>query len=629
MILKNNLILMAALLNSVHSLEFNYAFVIDFMNEMKLSCGVAFYCEKSFDIKKWNEFNEFKFMSYYDMSVKSVNESIVDEIMRINYRNLGVILDANCDQVSTLFEISSSRNYFNSSYNWLMLSADYNETTELLSHQNINFDAEITLAILDDKNITLLDIYNPSFKYNAGLVISHKGTYNVSGGLTIELKGVKLNRRSNLHGITLNAGVVAIGLHHDQTLEEYLMSYDNPTIDAQHRHQYRLHKILAEIHNYSMFLHRAPTWGFVRNGTYDGVLRMFLAKQIDFSITPFRHTIDRSYFIDHTLTTFVTAPEILFRHPKNSLRNPFLLPLSPLVWYLILIIMFTVSIFVTLTMKCDNVKNVTFVRAFMTSIGVMCQQGLMEDFLKSSTRTFLIIFIAFSAIIYQFYSSFIVSSLLISPPKTINNLRQLIASNLEVGIEEIVYNREFFDSTTDPIAHELFEKRVMRGSKTGNFYSVDCGIEKMRKGGFAFHVDTAYAYSVISQTFKEEEICDIHQVMLFPVRPLSAVFEKKSPFREIFTVGFLRFKETGILQYHDSKWQKKKPKCVMSVTKIHAIEIEESSWIFMVLSGAILMSFVVAAAENIHFRMIKRRKLGKISLMIYLMRKLKMKASQN
>ncbi|CAG9801816.1 unnamed protein product [Chironomus riparius] len=437
------------------------------------------------------------------------------------------------------------------------------------------------------------------------------------------MKGVKLNRRSDLRGITFNAGVVVTGIHQNQTLEEYLESYDNPTIDAQHRHQYRLHKILAEKHNYSMFLHRTPTWGFVRNGTYDGVLRMFLAKQIDFSISPFRHTIDRSYFIDHTLTTFITAPEILFRHPKNSLRNPFLLPLSPLVWYLILIIMFTVSIFVTLTMKSDKVKNVTFIRAFMTSIGVMCQQGLMENFLKSSTRTFLIIFITFSAIIYQFYSSFIVSSLLISPPMTINNLRQLIDSSLEIGMEEVVYNREFFESTTDPLAHELYETRLMRGSKNGNFYSVNCGIEKMRLGGFAFQVDTAYAYSVISQTFSDEEICDIHQVLLFPNRLLSAAFAKKSPLREIFTVGFLRFKETGILQYHDNKWQKKKPKCNKSVTKIKAISIEESSWIFIVLACAIFISFALVAVENVHFLVSKKIKLKKFSLISFILNKLR------
>jgi len=381
-----------------------------------------------------------------------------------------------------------------------------------------------------------------------------------------------------------------------------------------------------------MFLRRSSTWGFARNGTYDGVLKMFLAKQIDFSITPFRHTLDRSYFIDHTLTTFMTAPEILFRHPKNSLRNPFLLPLSSLVWFLILIIMFTVSIFVTLTMRSDKVKNVTFVRAFMTSIGVMCQQGLMENFFKSSTRTFLIIFITFSAVIYQFYSSFIVSSLLISPPKTINNLRQLIDSNLEIGIEDILYNRDFFESSTDKIVRELYVTRVMRGSRNGSYYYVKCGIEKMRKGGFAFLVDTAYAYTVIAQTFDEEEICEIHRMAPFPYRPLSAVFQKKSPFREIFTVGFLRFKETGILQYYDRKWQKKKPKCVMSVTTIHAVEIEETFWIFMVLTGAIFMSFAVVIAENLHFRMSKRMKMKNSSRVVLVNRKLrtmKSKVSQN
>lgn len=45
---------------------------------------------------------------------------------------------------------------------------------------------------------------------------------------------------------------------------------------------------------------------------------------------------------------------------------------------------------------------------------------------------------------FQFYSASIVGSLLMEKPKTIKTLRGLINSPLKLGIEDIVYNKDFF-----------------------------------------------------------------------------------------------------------------------------------------------------------------------------------------
>lgn len=45
---------------------------------------------------------------------------------------------------------------------------------------------------------------------------------------------------------------------------------------------------------------------------------------------------------------------------------------------------------------------------------------------------------------FQFYSASIVGSLLMEKPKTIKTVRNLIDSSLKVGIEDIIYNKDFF-----------------------------------------------------------------------------------------------------------------------------------------------------------------------------------------
>jgi hypothetical protein len=254
-------------------------------------------------------------------------------------------------------------------------------------------------------------------------------------------------------------------------------------------------------------------------------------------------------------------------------------------------------------------------------MGIMCQQGFIEEFYKISTRFALFVFILFSTTIYQFYSSFIVGSLLTDPPKTINNLRQLIDSNMRVGIEDVIYNRDFLETTTDKLAIELYQKRIINKSPKGNYLSVDDGINQLQKGNFAFQVDTSYAYRLIKEKFTDDEICELHEVLLFPKRPLCMTTAKHSPFREMFRIQFLRFIENGIISYHNSKWQEKKQKCVKSITKIKAVDIESVSWIFMLLVTMIVISFIVVAFENFHHICVmkaakekKKQKRGKVIL---------------
>lgn len=61
-----------------------------------------------------------------------------------------------------------------------------------------------------------------------------------------------------------------------------------------------------------------------------------------------------------------------------------------------------------------------------------------------SRRLVIFVMLLFGFAIFQFYSASIVGSLLMEKPKTIKTLRNLIDSPLSLGIEDIVYNKDFF-----------------------------------------------------------------------------------------------------------------------------------------------------------------------------------------
>lgn len=352
---------------------------------------------------------------------------------------------------------------------------------------------------------------------------------------------------------------------------------------------------------------RAPLWGILRNETYDGVLGMFQKEQIDLSITPFRFTCDRIDLFDFTVVTWVTTPTIVFRHPRSTNRNIFLQPFAAGIWFAILGVFLFLSSLLLISVRLQPKENKTFSlpRALVIFVGVFSQQGIIDDLKKSSTRIFLYTAMIFSLLTYQFYSSFIVSSVLTDPPKTINNLRQLIDSKLKVGIEDITYNADFFQTTTDQLALELYQKKV---KSPKNFFEIHKGLELMQRGGFAFHVDTSYAYMLIGEKFSDEQLGDLHEMLLFPIRPLAPSVAKKSPYREVITIGLQRLIESGIVNFHTRRMSSERPKLLKSNFRMKPLEIEQTVEIIWLLGGAMAASLVILMIEICHHKFYCRKK---------------------
>lgn len=234
-------------------LDFDGEIVKSFLNINKLRSGICFYC-RQWPVN-WFETikHDFLHLSYFDVSNKKSFDR--HKIFASNQSRIGITFDTTCNKTGDLFEKFSTERYFNASYLWLMLAVDFNASIQLLRSQDINLDAEITLAIAKNENsFDLFDVYNPNSRTNGKLVVNPIGQWTQESGYNVEVTKTKFERRSNLNGVTFRAVIIA---HlSNTTLIPYLEKEDK-LVDVPHRFNYNLFNVLQEKYNFRLVYGRS------------------------------------------------------------------------------------------------------------------------------------------------------------------------------------------------------------------------------------------------------------------------------------------------------------------------------------------------------------------------------------
>lgn len=81
-------------------------------------------------------------------------------------------------------------------------------------------------------------------------------------------------------------------------------------------------------------LRRTKSWGYLRNGTFDGMIGALRRKEIDIGGTPMFFRQERHAVVSYTTKVWLERNCFIFRHPNNGneIRNVFLLPFHKYVW---------------------------------------------------------------------------------------------------------------------------------------------------------------------------------------------------------------------------------------------------------------------------------------------------------
>uniref|UniRef100_A0A182VBD3 Uncharacterized protein n=1 Tax=Anopheles merus TaxID=30066 RepID=A0A182VBD3_ANOME len=468
-----------------------------------------------------------------------------------------ITLNLECSGMESVLSHLSENAYFNGTFHWLMFGGrNFEQVTCLLSAQNINYDASIMLVFDRGDRADVPRIFE---------VYDVRGTVKRRGGrVSFELLGTvsSLNqlpkrraRSQDLEGIELWTALATIDKHQSQPFIEYLNTVKRQTTYTATIHSYQLVKLLEMKLNFNFYT--------------------------------------------------------VFRHPKSlNNSNIFMLPFATIVWLAISLIFGAVALLIALLIVCihrtgrsRSTLDWLVEQSLLGTLGMVCQQGIHHRIITwSSNRVLVLVAMCSSMILFQFYCSFIVGYQLITPPKTINTLEKLVDSEIQMTVENLSYQRDFFLRTNNPTALKLYETKILP-NKYGGFVNLSFGMQLVRQGGYAFHCETSYGNALIIETFTEREICELQQVQLYPQRPVHLPLVKGSPLRELFKVNLQLLKERGLLAYHHARYYTPRPKCnQQSSTHTEQIQLADVRFAFVLLAAGMATSAALLASELVFLR---------------------------
>lgn len=84
---------------------------------------------------------------------------------------------------------------------------------------------------------------------------------------------------------------------------------------------------------------------------------------------------------------------------------------------------------------------------------------------------------------------------------------------------------------------KLYQERVLKKNGPDNFMSLEDGVHRVRKGLFAFHMELALGYKLMSETFFEDEKCGLTEIAFLQVTDPWYAIKKNSSYAELFKIG--------------------------------------------------------------------------------------------
>ncbi|XP_055628375.1 ionotropic receptor 75a-like [Toxorhynchites rutilus septentrionalis] len=355
-------------------------------------------------------------------------------------------------------------------------------------------------------------------------------------------------RRLDLKGHTLRASMVITNM---DTLN-HLTDYKQKHIDTITKVNYILTNNLAHYLGARVNYSIVSTWGYFNATTrrWDGMIGELSHRSADLGASPLFFTTDRIAVIEYVAMTSATRSKFIFRSPKLSYtENVFLLPFDDTVWIIIAVVILLASALLVVTALAEyriilsseasndsTILRPSFRDSLLMIYGATCQQGSAVLPRSFAARTITMVTFTILMFLYVCYSANIVA-LLQSPSTKIQTLEDLYGSRLKFGAHDTVFNRYYFTHATEPTRQAIFERKIRQSDGSVNFIPLEQGIDNIRRGLYAFHVEQGVGYKVISETYQEDEKCGLQEIQYLQVIDPYYSIQKNSSFKEHVKIG--------------------------------------------------------------------------------------------
>uniref|UniRef100_A0A182NHU3 Ionotropic glutamate receptor C-terminal domain-containing protein n=1 Tax=Anopheles dirus TaxID=7168 RepID=A0A182NHU3_9DIPT len=442
-------------------------------------------------------------------------------------------------------------------------------------------------------------------------VLETFGTWLPGVGVRVEPPTVRSpvtsTRRQNFRQFQLRASLVIL---HNETLQ-HLDDLQDKHTDTVSRVNYLLTKSVALALNATVRFSFVDSWGYrdAQTGRYTGMIGELQRDLADLGGTSMFFTQDRIAHVDYLAMTVSARAIFVFRAPKLSFTdNVFLLPFDQYVWYCTLSFIVLSGVLLLVVLRTEQQQTGTPTTGLSDTLlnvfGTTCQQGSFIEPTTAPSRCLILLCLVVLMFLYAAYSANIVA-LIQSPSTKIQTVEDLLVSRLKAGAEDTVYNQYYFRHETEPIRKALYERKIRNKDGTENFLPLAKGVELLRQGHYAFHVEEGVCYKLISETFQEEEKCGLQELnYLNMIDPYYGV-QKNSSFGEHVRISLFKLREFGIQGREHTLLYTKKPRCVggSSFVPVSIVDV----WPALVTLGwGYLLTLAVLVGEHFWVRLTGR-----------------------
>uniref|UniRef100_A0A182XCS1 Ionotropic glutamate receptor C-terminal domain-containing protein n=1 Tax=Anopheles quadriannulatus TaxID=34691 RepID=A0A182XCS1_ANOQN len=544
-----------------------------------------------------------------------------------------VVVDLRCNGSERLLAEAGQRLYLN--YRWLLMDSSEGGAPLGIEHylavlQDLPalVSSEIFVMLKEDgQSIRFMQVYRVS--QNSELLTEHYALWNATvpgatEGAMIDLRTHKVTsvRRKDLHGHYLRASMV---ITNPDTLN-HLTDYKDKHIDTITKVNYILTNYLVAYLGAEVNYTRVTTWGYYNTttGMWDGMIGELVHDTADLGASPLFFTTDRIAVIEYLAMTSETRSKFIFRSPKLSYtENVFVLPFDDKVWICVIAVIIVSSVLLLVTLWAEwriasgdlemppappdsSTMAASLRDTLLMMYGASCQQGSAVLPRSCSARTITMLTFTVLMFLYASYSANIVA-LLQSPSTKIQTLEDLLGSRLKFGVHDTVFNRHYFTHATEPTRRALYEQKIRRPYGPDAFIALEQGIDRIRHGLYAFHVEQGVGYKVISETYQEDEKCGLQEIQYLQVIDPYYAIQKNSSYKEMVKIGLFRLNEHGIQYRENDKLYTKKPTCSGGGGKfvpVSLVDVEPAVWIILWGSGLASGFFLT---ERLYFRFLRRK----------------------
>ncbi|XP_018339199.1 PREDICTED: uncharacterized protein LOC108746755 [Trachymyrmex septentrionalis] len=575
----------------------DYFLYKDVSNVVGFSCGGL-----ESNVKFARTFNEV-FVLTSICNLGSVNgSSILRKLLQNNYRNLGVYVDARCEghNYTVIYYEATKSFLFDETHKWLILGRKLDDTLSLLNDDSFGVVTDITIAIETDAGFDLYDVYNPCKARGGSLNITVLGYWTEKSGVVIRLKQSKYERRFNLHGMKLRVGVLLPRKFYNLSTEAIVLNQDMKAKYGRSQFLYTILLHMADLFNFTMEIVEVDP-----RKRQDNSAPMFVAFQkkiVDISASPIVMKADRLRSGDIIGPVWPMRSCFLFRTiaSANMKTKQFLKPLNIKVWYVVFCTIIISASILVILIRQEGIHSVSegYNICILLTIGAFSQQGSVFVPVHYAGRIAFIHIMLFSVLILNYYSASIVSDRLKNMGVKMNDsLINLADSQLKVAAEPTPYIRSFLQTPEKEIRY-FNAKRWDKLAESKRYLPLAEGLNRVAKGGLAYHTSIESAYPYIERHFHPRMICELTEVHLFHAM-LALWGRHRSPFTPLFRIGLIKMYDVGIRRRQLKFWSARKPFCPKNMLIAEPLSIYEAVPVFMFIGIVAVLSLIICITENL------------------------------